>query len=287
MARLSVFVCAHNEGERLGECLARLRFADEIVVLLDRTTDASVDIAKSMADVLITGSFPLEGPRREAALAACTGDWIFEVDADEFVPPELAQEILRTIGGLPGGDHFLIPVDNYVGSRLVRHGWGGSFGTSAVTRLYRQGVKQWHSQRVHPGVTLTGKAGGRLTHALAHKVDDDVSDMIRRLDRYSDLRANDMVDSGKVGGLWSAAFRGVRRFWKCYVSRKGYREGVWGVLIAAMSGLFAYLSVLRAHLILSERRAAELLAAPIEAAAKVAPKSAPAPAPAQEQLVGA
>jgi glycosyltransferase involved in cell wall biosynthesis len=272
MPRLSAFVCAHNEEDRLAECLARLRFADEIVVLLDRTTDRSIEIAKAMADVVITGVFPLEGPRREAALASCTGDWILEIDADEYVSADLAAEIRRTLRSGPAADHFLLPVDNYIGARLVRHGWGGSFGTSAVTRLYRQGVKQWHSERVHPGVTLTGKAGGRLVHPIAHKVDDDVSDMIRRLDRYTELRANDLVDSGRIDSLWSAGFRGVRRFWKCYVSRKGYREGVWGVLIATMSALFAFLSVLRARLILSERRAAEALTVTVETPAQPAPK---------------
>lgn len=262
MPRLSAFVCAHNEGARLAECLERLRFADEIIVLLDRTTDSSIGIAKRMADTVISGVFPLEGPRREAALASCTGDWILEIDADEYVPPELAREIRATIEAGPVADHFLLPVDNYIGARLVRHGWGGSFGTSAVTRLYRPGVKRWHSERVHPGVTLAGRAGGRLKTPIVHKVDDDISDMIARLDRYTELRANDLADSGKVSGLWSAAFRGMRRFWKCYVSRKGYREGLWGVLIAVMSALFAYLSVLRARIILSERRAAEALAAP-------------------------
>ena len=288
MPRLSVFVCAHNEVARLADCLARLRFADEIVVLLDRTTDGSIAIAERMADVVVTGAFPLEGPRREAALAACTGDWILEIDADELVPPALAIEIAVAISATDA-DHFLIPVDNYVGARLVRHGWGGSFGTSAVTRLYRPHVKRWKSERVHPGVTLAGKAGGRLTHALAHKVDDDVSDMIARLDRYTDLRARDLVDSGRIDGLWTAAFRGARRFWKCYVSRKGYREGGWGVLIATMSALFAFVSVLRARLMVAEGLGQEPGMALALAASSKAPAVALArdAAPATKQLVGA
>lgn len=253
--KISALVCAHNEEKRLAACLQRLRFADEIVVVLDRCTDGSAEIAKRFADRIVTGAFPLEGPRRAAGVEACTGQWIFEVDADEIVGEALAAEIRATAESAIVASHFLIPVDNYVGSRLIRHGWGGSFGTSAVTRLYRRGCKQWKSQRVHPGTILEGVAGGRLHNALVHYVDDDVSDMMRRLDRYTELRALDLVDENKVCSLSSAAFRGVRRFWKCYVRRKGYREGRWGVLIAVMAGLFAYLSVLRAHLLLAERAA--------------------------------
>ena len=257
--KLSALVCAHNEEKRLAACLQRLRFADEVVVVLDRCTDRSAEIARLYADRIVTGAFPLEGPRRAAGVEACSGDWIFEVDADEIVTPALADEIRQTAQSAIVPSHFLIPVDNYVGTRLVRHGWGGSFGTSAVTRLYRKGCKHWKSQRVHPGVILDGVAGGRLETPLIHHVDDDVSDMIRRLDRYTDLRARDLIDENRVGSLSGAAFRGLRRFWKCYVRRKGYREGGWGVLIAVMAGLFAFLSVLRAHLMLAEKSPAAVL----------------------------
>ncbi|WP_421988586.1 glycosyltransferase family 2 protein [Roseococcus sp.] len=245
---LSVFVCARNEAARLPECLACLRFADEIVVLLDRSTDASVEIAHALADRVIEGTFPLEGPRRATAQAACTGSWVLEIDADELVTPELAREIRALIAGGPGADWFLLPLDNYVGGRCVRHGWGGSFGTSAVARLYRRGSKAWGMQQVHPKARLLGKPGGRLQSPIRHEVDTDVSDMLRRLDRYTQLNAMDLQNGRRRHGLVSHALRGARRFWKCYVTRRGYREGDWGVMIALMAAFYPMLSELRARL---------------------------------------
>ncbi|WP_249681488.1 glycosyltransferase family 2 protein [Roseococcus pinisoli] len=245
---LSVFVCARNEAARLPQCLEHLRFADEIVVLLDRSTDASAEIARALADRVVEGIFPLEGPRRAAALAACRGAWVLEIDADELVPPELAEEIRLLLQGAPKADWFLLPVDNYVGGRCVRHGWGGSFGTSAVARLYRRGGKAWGMERVHPAARLLGTPGGRLRHALRHEVDTDVSDMLRRLDRYTQLNAQDLQAGRRRHGLLSHAFRGLRRFWKCYVARRGYREGDWGVMIALMAAFYPILSELRARL---------------------------------------
>lgn len=248
MGRLTAFVCAHNEETNLAQCLERLRFADEIVVLLDRCTDGSEAVAHKLADRVICGSFPLEGPRRMAALASCGGDWILEIDADELLPVALAEEIQTLLQHPCAADWFLLPVDNFVGNRLVRHGWGGSFGTTAVARLYRRGCKSWGMQRVHPTVQMLGRSGGLLKNAILHQVDASISDMILRLDRYTKLRAMDLRATKVRPSLPSNLFRGFRRFIKCYVRRRGYREGGWGLLIALMAALYPILSVLRARL---------------------------------------
>lgn len=257
MIKLSAFVCAHNEEARIAACLERLAFCDEIVVVADRCTDRTEMIARDMGVRVVTGIFPLEGDRRAVGAATCRGDWILEIDADEEVGLDLSMEIRALVSSSPRGDWFSLPVDNYIGERLVRYGWGGSFGASAVTRLYRRGVKAWGQERVHPTVRFIGVGGAPLRHPLRHKVDDDISDMLRRLDRYTKLRAQDLADRGVRQGLWSNAFRGVRRFFKCYVTRKGYREGNWGVIIALMAAVYPFLSVVRARLECPQGAAAE------------------------------
>jgi glycosyltransferase involved in cell wall biosynthesis len=246
MSVLSGLVCVHNEEARLAECLKRLAFCDEIVVVADRCTDRSEAIARKAGARVVAGIFPVEGLRKEAGVAACRGEWILELDADEAVTPALAQEIRATVAGSTA-DWYQVPVDNFVGAQLVRHGWGGSFGASSVARLFRKGVKSWKSERVHPGTTFTGVYGGRLSNAILHKVDDDIADMVQRLNRYTALRGQDLVESGKIKSLWDDLFRGVRRFYKCYVSRKGYKEGDMGFLIAVMAGLYPLLSNLKAR----------------------------------------
>jgi glycosyltransferase involved in cell wall biosynthesis len=246
MSVLSGLVCVHNEEARLAECLQRLAFCDEIVVVADRCTDRSEAIARKMGARVVSGIFPVEGLRKEAGVAACRGDWIIELDADEAVTPALAREIRETVARSTA-DWYQVPVDNFVGAQLVRHGWGGSFGASSVARLFRKGVKSWKSERVHPGTTFIGVYGGRLNNAILHKVDDDIADMVQRLNRYTALRGQDLADSGKIKSLWDDLFRGVRRFYKCYVSRKGYKEGDMGFLIAIMAGLYPLLSNLKAR----------------------------------------
>lgn len=246
MTKLSALVVARNEEWQLGDCLEALRFADEIVVVLDRSTDGSRDIARRFTDKVIEGAWEIEGDRRNAGIDACSGDWILEVDADERVTRELAEEIRRTIAEAPPG-HFLVPYDNYVGKRLVRYGWGASWGVSSTVRLFSKGMKRWGPQRVHPEVELRG-ARGRLKSPMVHFVDHDISDMLRRLDRYTTARAQDLRESGNIGSFALNLRRMFSRFWKCFVARKGYREGAYGFLIALMAALFPMLSYLKARL---------------------------------------
>ncbi len=251
--RLTALVVVHNEERQLADCLSLLAFADELVVVLDKCTDRSKEIALAHGAVLVEGRWEIEGQRRNTGIAACTGDWILEVDADERVPAALGAEI-RTIIDRSMADYHDIPVDNYIGARLVRHGWGGSFGKSAYAGLFRKGAKVWGDERVHPHLVWRGRDGAKaikgpsLTARLDHYVDRDISDMIRRFNSYTSARAKDLRDSGKIGSFANNLRRLVSRFFKCYVRRGGWREGGYGFLIALLAGLYPLVSHLKAKL---------------------------------------
>ena len=252
MTHLSALVVAHNEAAQLADCLATLKFADEIVVVLDRTTDRSAAIAEEFGARRIEGSWHIEGDRRSAGIDACQGEWILEVDADERVPPELASEIRQHLMTAQRG-YFLIPFANHIGYRLVRHGWGAYNGVSKKPCLFAKGCKKWGSQRVHPRIELTGHRY-ELTHPMTHFVYRDVADAIQRLNRYSSLNAEQMREDGTVGTLWPNLRRMLSRFWKSYVARRGYREGAYGLLLGLFSALYPILSYLKARIAEEEER---------------------------------
>ena len=242
---LTALVVARNEERQLAACLETLRFADEIVVALDRSTDRSAEIARGFGARVVEGAWPLEGERRTEAVRACRTDWVIEVDADERVTPGLALEARRAIEATPGDAYFLIPIANHVGGRLVRFGWGAYNGAAARAALYRPGGKIWGKGRVHPPVRYTG-ARRVLEHPIDHFVDRDLSDMFRRLNSYTDAAAADAIDRGQTPVFRSSFRRMFSRAWKSYVARKGYREGPYGMALALFSALypmFVYLKV--------------------------------------------
>ncbi|WP_417832209.1 glycosyltransferase family 2 protein [Terasakiella sp.] len=247
MPKLSALITAHNEEDRLASCLETLSFADEIVVVCDKCTDATEEIARRYTDKVFVGAWRLEGERRNTAISYCSGDWVFEIDADEHMTPELAAEIRQTIETTSFDWHEVL-VDNYIGDRLVRHGWGASFGKAAYPGLFKKGVKEWGPERLHPSLKWSGTKGPMLKGRIKHYVDRNISDMIRRLDSYSTARAKDLRESGKVGSFANNLRRLFSRFFKCYVSRKGYKEGGYGFLIALFAGMYPLLSYLKATL---------------------------------------
>ena len=244
---LSAVISVHNEEARLSDCLERLAFAHEIVVLLDKCTDGSEAVARRFTDRVEKGDWTKEGERRNAGIAACSGDWVFEIDADERVPDALAREIRRVVD-TTSYDWHEIPVDNYIGGKLVRWGWGASFGKAAYPGLFRHGVKVWGDQRVHPRLSWSGRNGPMLESRLDHYVDRNISDIIHRLDSYTTARAKDLRESGEIGSTANNLRRLFSRFFKCYVTRKGYREGGYGLIIALCAGLYPLLSHLKAKL---------------------------------------
>ena len=78
--KLSALVVAHNEEKQLAACLETLKFADEIVVVLDKCTDGTKAIAEAHGAKTVEGAWHIEGHRRNTGLDACGGDWILEVD---------------------------------------------------------------------------------------------------------------------------------------------------------------------------------------------------------------
>ncbi len=240
-------MCVHDEEDTLEACLERLSFADEIVVVLDRCRDRSREIAERYTDRIIAGAWEIEGDRRNAAIEAARSRWILEIDADERVSAALAEEIVETIETSKHDWHH-IPVDNYVGDKLVRHGWGASFGRSAYPGLFRKGAKAWGRQRVHPSLTFEGRQGAPLGNRLDHYVVRDNYELSQRVDFFAWALADDLRQSGDIGTLAGNIGRVFSRFFKCYVSRKGYREGHYGVLIALCAGLYPLLSYLKARL---------------------------------------
>jgi len=243
---LSALVVAHNEERQLEACLFALKFADELVVVLDKCTDRSKEIAGKFAHQIIEGAWEIEGERRNLGIDACKSDWILEIDADERVSETLAQEIRATIADAAPG-HFLIPFNNYVGDRLVRYGWGGYTSVNYRATLFSRGTKRWGMERVHPKLEL-GPKHGSLRNGLDHYVDRNLSDMINRLNRYTSARAADLRARGVDEGLFHNVRRIFSRSWKSYVGRRGYREGRYGIMLAIFAGLYPILSYLKATL---------------------------------------
>lgn len=246
MVRLSALVCVQNQDAQLSACLRKLSFCDEIVVVADRCTDRSQDVARRQGAIVIDGIFPLESQRKAAGVEACSGDWILEIDPDELVDAALAWEIRAVLQMRPAGDWYDLPIDNYVGETLVREGWAGALSSRIEPRLYKRGLKAWEPRRLNAPPVMAGKSGGALKGAIRRSLGRDVGGLVERLNRLTALSAEDLADADRRASLAASVLSGVATFVRGYLGRGGWREGRMGLLTAILSALFPVLTQMRA-----------------------------------------
>jgi glycosyltransferase involved in cell wall biosynthesis len=253
-------VCVQSQEARLADCLRSLAFCDQIVVVADRCTDRSMEIARRAGAEVVAGIFPLENQRKRAGLAAATGDWVLEIEPDERVDSALAWEICATLkmgaqaGGL--GDHFEIPIHHYLGDDAVRLGWAGVLGEASAVRLYRPGVKWWRASRRDAGQVVAGRSAGALKGAIRRLAGGGLNDLVESFNHLTGLRAEDLADAGDPGRLGRAVLGGLAAFAKSYLVRGGWREGGVGLALGLLSGFFPVVTHLKARETVLARRLA-------------------------------
>ncbi len=232
-SRVSVLILAKNEAQKLPDCLASVRWADEVVVVVDRESrDDTEAVARRAATVVVVRDFADFASQRNAALALASGEWVFALDADERVTPELASEIRRTTSDPSlGHNGYRVPI------RSVILGRPFSFsGTQhdRPLRLFRRGMGRWVGA-VHETVELQGSAG-TLRHELTHHTLEDMKTFLRKLDEYTTLEAQTFEREGRRLRVTDLSVRPAWTFLKLYFGKAGFRDGLEGFVFCALSG---------------------------------------------------
>lgn len=245
---ISAALVVHNEEKHLDDCLKSLSFADEIVVVLDKCSDNSKLIAKKYNVKIIEGSWNIEGARRNIALQNCTGKWILELDADERVSENLKKEILLNIKS--GQQYnYSTKINNHIGKKSINNGWLRTIAVQERQFIHYNGNKIYHEdKRVHPTGDLKGIVK-KLKNPIIHYMDNDISDLINRFNKYTGLRASDMLSSNKKlkkQKLFKIFLSFINQFFKAFIIKKGYKEGGIGLLISLLSSSFNLVSYLKA-----------------------------------------
>ncbi len=235
---LSVVVITKNEASRLPACLDSVRWAGEIVVVDDESTDDTVAIAKSYTDRVIQRRMDIEGRHRNFAYSQAAYDWVLSLDADERVTPELRDEIIRLLRGQPPCPGYTVPRRNYLGPYWIRH---GGWYPSPQLKLFQKDRFRYEESEVHPRAFMNGDCG-TLTHDLIHHSYRDLADFLAKLNRQTTLEARKWVKDGRRMSLAKGLWRTFDRFFRTLWLKQGYRDGLLGYLVAVYAGLYQFLS---------------------------------------------
>lgn len=235
---LSVVVITKNEENNIDECLKSVRgWANEIVVVDDESTDRTVELVRKYTDNVYSRKMDVEGTHRNWAYAKAANEWVLSLDADERVTPELREEISKVFSN-PEHSLYTIPRRNYIGDYWVRY--GGQY-PSAQLRLFRKGCFRYEDTYVHPRVFLEGTTG-HLKNDIIHYSYKDFSHFLQKLNGQTTLEARKWVDDKRTMKLSKALWRAFDRFFRAYISKKGYKDGFVGFMFAYFASLYQVMS---------------------------------------------
>jgi len=231
LSTLSVILITCNESENIGPCLESVKWADEIVVVDGESADDTVTRASRFTDKVFIRPWLGYSENKNFALRQATGEWVFWLDADERVPESLAAEIRRTIESDPSETGFEVARKAFFLGRWIRHcGWYPGY----VLRLFRREGARFDSRKVHEKLVVAGRIG-RLASALLHYTDNSLEHYLWKFDRYTTLAASELTSRSRAAAWTGLLFRPWHTFIKMYLFRRGFLDGVPGLMLCLLS----------------------------------------------------
>jgi glycosyltransferase involved in cell wall biosynthesis len=229
MPRISAYIIAFNEAEKIEAALRSLHWADEIVVADSSSTDGTVEICRRYGARVIQVPFDGFGRLRNTALEALTGDWVFSLDADERCTEAAAAEIRATVARADAADAYWVPRRNFVFGRWMRH--SGYAPDYRQPQLFRRGRLRYTDDAVHETFILDGSLG-YLQEPIAQIPFRDLAQMLHKMQRYSTLGTERLRARHAPASMPGALVHGLAAFLRHYLFQLGFLDGWAGFIIA-------------------------------------------------------
>ena len=234
MPKLTVTVITRNEAANIAAALDSVRWADEIIVIDAESTDDTVAIARRYTDNVIVRAWPGYIAQKNFAAQQASHDWILSLDADERISPELRDEVQALLASEPTASGFRIPRVTYHFGRWIRStDWYPDF----QLRLYDRRHAEWAGRYVHESVRVNGRVA-KVRGEIQHYAYRDLSHHLQTIDRYTTLAATQMFEDGRRASWIDVLVTPRLTFFRNYIVRGGFRDGMAGLIISAMNSYY-------------------------------------------------
>jgi len=229
---LSVIVITYNEEENILACLESVGWADELVVVDGGSRDKTVELASQFGANVLHKNFVGYGSQKQFALENSTGDWVLSLDADEQVTPELRDEISTILFRQKVAKGYEIPFKNIFFGKWLKH--AGLYPDYHL-RLFRRASGAFTPSTIHEGIELEPPFG-RCRNPILHFSYPTVADYITKMNRYTKL----LADNRKPFRLGHMVFSPVSKFFRLYIARRGFRDGLTGLVYCLLASFYNF-----------------------------------------------
>ncbi|MDR1104563.1 MAG: glycosyltransferase family 2 protein [Endomicrobium sp.] len=235
MINISAYVLTKNEEKHIRECIESVKWADEIVIVDDFSTDSTVEISKSMGCKVIQNKFEYFGKQRNFALTQCSNEWVICLDADERITHELKEEIEQELKNTPSADAFISPRKSKFINRWILHsGWYPDYRHPV---LFNKNKMKYKDQLVHEDIEYNGKKV-YFKGDILHYPYDSIKQFVKKSDFYTDLRSKEMFERGEKFKILNLFVNPSVMFFKMYIIKKGFLDGLTGLILALLYSSF-------------------------------------------------
>jgi len=248
---VSAIVITKNAEPTIRRCLESVKWADEIIVVDSGSTDATADICRELgAKFHQTPDWPGHGPQKNRALDRASGEWIVALDSDEWMTPELRQEVEGAMAEPRGHAAFAIPRRSSFCGRFMRHsGWWPDY----VVRLFRRDASRFSEDHTHDRLIIQGRTG-KLKQSIMHEAITDLDQVIVKMNMYSSSAARMKHQQGRKASLFTALLHGGWAFFRTYVLRLGFLDGREGFMLAVANAEGSYYRYVKLMLLSDKTR---------------------------------
>ena len=226
--QISVIILTKNSKKYIAKCLKALERFDEIIVLDNGSSDGTIEIVNSFSTTKVyENEFIGFGPLKNLAASYTSNNWILSVDSDEIFTEELVDELLEL--DLDEKTIYSILRDNHYNHKLIDScGWGNDW----VNRFYYKKNVNFNSNLVHESLNISSDVKvKKLNNKFLHFTYSTPSELIQKMDKYSELWAQDHLGLKKSSPS-KAIFKALAAFIKSYFFKKGFLQGYEGLLLS-------------------------------------------------------
>lgn len=227
--KLSVYIIAYNEANKISAAIDSVKWADEVLVLDSYSTDETAKIAAEMGATVRQIPFTTFGKLRNDAIAECSHEWVFSLDADERCTPEARAEIENKLAQ-PDADAYYVPRRNWFMGRWIKHsGWYPDY---RQPQLFRKTALTFDdNEEVHESFRVNGKTG-YLQSPIIQVPFQDLEQLVHKMQRYSTLGARKLERRRKHTGMATALGHAIWAFIRIYFIKLGFLDGWAGFVLA-------------------------------------------------------
>lgn len=244
---VSCFIIAKNEADRIALAIRSVHgWVDEVVVIDSGSTDGTQDAARALGAEVIENAWPGYGLQKRFGEDRCRNTWLLNIDADEEVTAELAREIQALFAkGTPAADGYKISIVDLLPGETRP----GLFAYAyPPVRFYRRDRGRYSDSPVHDRVAFDDEATiARLKGRILHRSIRSLGDQLSKLDRYSDMQAEDFIARGRRLSPVRVVAEFPLAFLKAWIGRRLVLRGMFGFLVAMNYAIFRHMRVAKIY----------------------------------------